>query len=81
VWQIENEYEIVEYEIGHPGVAYTQWAAGMAVGTHTGVPWIMCKQGDAPDPIVRISYSHFSSFCWPIKLTCFLTECDSHLYF
>ncbi|XP_062147988.1 beta-galactosidase-like isoform X3 [Alnus glutinosa] len=51
--QIENEYEIVEYEIGHPGVAYTQWAAGMAVGTHTGVPWIMCKQGDAPDPIIN----------------------------
>lgn len=56
MWQIENEYELVEYQIGHPGVAYTRWAAEMAVGTQTGVPWIMCKQGDAPDPIVRISY-------------------------
>jgi len=24
----------------------------MAVGLGTGVPWIMCKQDDAPDPIV-----------------------------
>lgn len=28
------------------------WAAEMAVGLRTGVPWIMCKQDDAPDPIV-----------------------------
>jgi len=25
----------------------------MAVGLDTGVPWIMCKQTDAPDPVVR----------------------------
>jgi hypothetical protein len=24
----------------------------MAVSLDTGVPWIMCKQEDAPDPIV-----------------------------
>ncbi|KAB1207924.1 Beta-galactosidase [Morella rubra] len=51
--QIENEYELVEYQIGRPGVAYTKWAAGMAVGLGTGVPWVMCKQGDAPDPIIN----------------------------
>ncbi|KAE7998551.1 hypothetical protein FH972_003087 [Carpinus fangiana] len=51
--QIENEYELVEYEIGQPGVTYTKWAAGMAVGTHAEVPWIMCKQTDAPDPIIN----------------------------
>jgi hypothetical protein len=27
----------------------------MAVGLDTGVPWIMCKQEDAPDPIVSYS--------------------------
>ena len=32
----------------------------MAVGLGTGVPWVMCKQGDAPDPIVRISNNHIS---------------------
>ncbi|KAM7515632.1 hypothetical protein LguiA_005215 [Lonicera macranthoides] len=50
--QIENEYGPVEWEIGAPGKAYTKWAAQMAVGLKTGVPWIMCKQEDAPDPII-----------------------------
>lgn len=35
------------------GAAYVKWAAQMAVGLKTGVPWIMCKQLDAPDPVVR----------------------------
>jgi beta-galactosidase len=50
--QIENEFGPVEWEIGAPGKAYTKWAAQMAVGLDTGVPWIMCKQEDAPDPVV-----------------------------
>ncbi|KAL6224175.1 hypothetical protein ACLB2K_003031 [Fragaria x ananassa] len=50
--QIENEYGPVEWEIKAPGVAYTNWTAQMALGLDTGVPWIMCKQEDAPDPII-----------------------------
>ncbi|KAL3532612.1 hypothetical protein ACH5RR_006133 [Cinchona calisaya] len=50
--QIENEYGPVEWEIGAPGKAYTKWTADMAVAQNTGVPWVMCKQEDAPDPIV-----------------------------
>jgi len=50
--KIENEYGPMEYEIGAPGKSYTKWAADMAVGLGTGVPWIMCKQDDAPDPVV-----------------------------
>ncbi|XP_027363193.1 beta-galactosidase-like isoform X2 [Abrus precatorius] len=50
--QIENEYGPVEWEIGAPGKAYTNWAAKMAVGLDTGVPWVMCKQEDAPDPVI-----------------------------
>jgi hypothetical protein len=50
--QIENEYGPVEWEIGAPGKAYTKWAAQMAVGLDTGVPWDMCKQEDAPDPVI-----------------------------
>lgn len=38
--------------MGSPGKAYSNWAAKMAVGLGTGVPWVMCKQDDAPDPIV-----------------------------
>lgn len=52
VVQIENEYGPVEWEIGAPGKSYTQWFSSMAVGLNTGVPWIMCKQDDVPDPIV-----------------------------
>ncbi|KAL3747316.1 hypothetical protein ACJRO7_016147 [Eucalyptus globulus] len=51
--QIENEFELVEWEIGEPGKAYTKWAADMAVGLGTGVPWVMCKQADAPDPVIN----------------------------
>ncbi|KAE8712547.1 Beta-galactosidase [Hibiscus syriacus] len=51
--QIENEFGPVEWEIGAPGKAYTKWAAQMAVGLKTGVPWIMCKQDDAPDPVIN----------------------------
>ncbi|GFP93194.1 beta-galactosidase [Phtheirospermum japonicum] len=50
--QIENEYGPVEWEIGAPGKAYSAWAAKMAVGLNTGVPWIMCKQETAPDPMI-----------------------------
>ncbi|KAK1413859.1 hypothetical protein QVD17_29595 [Tagetes erecta] len=50
--QIENEYGPVEWDIGAPGKAYSKWAAQMADGMRTGVPWIMCKQEDAPDPMI-----------------------------
>ncbi|XP_022147711.1 beta-galactosidase-like isoform X2 [Momordica charantia] len=50
--QIENEYGPVEWEIGAPGKSYTKWAAQMALGLDTGVPWVMCKQEDAPDPVI-----------------------------
>ncbi|KAM7509669.1 hypothetical protein LguiA_020122 [Lonicera macranthoides] len=50
--QIENEYKSIEWQIGAPGTAYMKWAAKMAVDLGTGVPWIMCKQEDAPDPII-----------------------------
>lgn len=61
--QIENEYGPVEWEIGAPGKAYTKWAAQMAVGLDTGVPWDMCKQEDAPDPVVSL-HQH----CWCVRV-------------
>jgi len=38
--------------VGVVGHAYTNWAAKMAVGLAIGVPWVMCKQDDALDPVV-----------------------------
>uniref|UniRef100_A0ACD5T929 Uncharacterized protein n=1 Tax=Avena sativa TaxID=4498 RepID=A0ACD5T929_AVESA len=51
--QIENEYQMVETAFGPSGPLYVRWAAEMAVGLQTGVPWMMCKQNDAPDPIIN----------------------------
>ncbi|KGN43246.1 beta-galactosidase 13 [Cucumis sativus] len=51
--QIENEYNHVQLAYDELGVQYVQWAANMAVGLGVGVPWIMCKQKDAPDPVIN----------------------------
>jgi hypothetical protein len=29
-----------------------QWAAQMAIGLDTGIPWVMCRQTDAPEEII-----------------------------
>ncbi|KAK7399349.1 hypothetical protein VNO78_10531 [Psophocarpus tetragonolobus] len=51
--QIENEYGNVEKAFGEGGARYVEWAAKMVVGLKTGVPWVMCKQTDAPDPLIN----------------------------
>ncbi|XP_028787785.1 beta-galactosidase 16 [Neltuma alba] len=51
--QIENEYANVEAAFHERGPSYVRWAAQMAVGLHTGVPWAMCKQDDAPGPVIN----------------------------
>ncbi|CDP10946.1 unnamed protein product [Coffea canephora] len=51
--QIENEYKNAERAFHEKGPPYVQWAAAMAVGLQTGVPWVMCKQDDAPDPVIN----------------------------
>ncbi|KAJ4838181.1 hypothetical protein Tsubulata_032522 [Turnera subulata] len=51
--QIENEYQNVEAAFGKKGSRYVRWAAKMAVELQTGVPWVMCKQTDAPDPVIN----------------------------
>lgn len=54
--QIENEYQNIEAAFHEKGAAYVRWAAKMAVDLGTGVPWVMCKQTDAPDPVVGPIY-------------------------
>ncbi|GMN48724.1 hypothetical protein TIFTF001_017899 [Ficus carica] len=51
--QIENEYNHIQLAYKEMGTRYVQWAANMAVGLKTGVPWVMCKQKDAPDPVIN----------------------------
>ncbi|XP_057459695.1 beta-galactosidase-like [Actinidia eriantha] len=65
--QIENEYGPLEYELGAPAKAYAKWAAQMAVGLGTGVPWVMCKQDDAPDPIINTCNGFYCDYFSPNK--------------
>ncbi|KAB2604573.1 beta-D-galactosidase 7 [Pyrus ussuriensis x Pyrus communis] len=51
--QIENEYGPERKALGAAGQNYINWAAKMAVGLDTGVPWVMCKEDDAPDPMIN----------------------------
>ncbi|XP_044475923.1 beta-galactosidase 16-like [Mangifera indica] len=51
--QIENEYSMVEAAFKERGPPYVKWAAEMAAGLQTGVPWVMCRQNDAPDPVIN----------------------------
>ncbi|XP_020215011.2 beta-galactosidase 13 [Cajanus cajan] len=51
--QIENEYNHIQRAFREEGSNYVQWAAKMAVSLDVGVPWIMCKQTDAPDPVIN----------------------------
>ncbi|KAG2673872.1 hypothetical protein I3760_13G109500 [Carya illinoinensis] len=51
--QIENEYGNVASAYGPAAKSYINWAAAMATSLDTGVPWVMCQQADAPDPIIN----------------------------
>ncbi|KAA8515324.1 hypothetical protein F0562_018445 [Nyssa sinensis] len=51
--QVENEYGNVEGAYGVGGLLYVKWAAETAVSLNTTVPWVMCQQGDAPDPVIN----------------------------
>ncbi|CAI9117606.1 OLC1v1019017C1 [Oldenlandia corymbosa var. corymbosa] len=57
--QIENEYGNIESSFGSKGNAYMKWAAEMAVGLNAGVPWIMCRQVDAPEYILDTCNAYY----------------------
>lgn len=68
--QIENEYGLESKNFGSAGHAYMSWAAKMALDLNTGVPWLMCKEDDAPDPVVIYFFIYTS--CNKYKFTAFL---------
>ncbi|KAK9268044.1 hypothetical protein L1049_010483 [Liquidambar formosana] len=51
--QVENEYGNVDWAYGFDGKLYVRWAAETAISLNTSVPWVMCVQNDAPDPIIN----------------------------
>ncbi|KAK8946562.1 Beta-galactosidase 4 [Platanthera zijinensis] len=38
-------------EFNNSAKPYINWAASMVVSLETGMPWVICQQDDAPDPI------------------------------
>ncbi|OAY79038.1 Beta-galactosidase 2 [Ananas comosus] len=65
--QIENEFGPLEWDQGEPAKAYASWAANMAVGLNTGVPWVMCKEEDAPDPVIDTCNGFYCDYYTPSK--------------
>ncbi|CAB4318482.1 unnamed protein product [Prunus armeniaca] len=51
--QIENEYGNVQSYYGDAGKAYMNWCSNFAQSLDIGVPWIMCQQSDAPQPMIN----------------------------
>ncbi|KAG5117432.1 hypothetical protein JHK84_043545 [Glycine max] len=51
-YQIENEY-------GKGGKEYRKWAAKKALSLGVGVPWVMCRQQDAPYDIIDTCNAYY----------------------
>uniref|UniRef100_A0A6N2N6L2 Beta-galactosidase n=1 Tax=Salix viminalis TaxID=40686 RepID=A0A6N2N6L2_SALVM len=65
--QIENEYGVQSKLFGVVGYNYMTWAADMAIQTGTGVPWVMCKEEDAPDPVINTCNGFYCDSFTPNK--------------
>ncbi|KAF6150343.1 hypothetical protein GIB67_034042 [Kingdonia uniflora] len=64
----QNELGPLENLYGNPGREYTKWAADLAVYFGTGVPWIMCKQDDTPNPIINTRNGFYCDYFSPNKI-------------
>ncbi|KAK3152512.1 hypothetical protein QOZ80_2BG0159990 [Eleusine coracana subsp. coracana] len=65
--QVENEFGPMESVVGSGAKPYANWAAKMAIATNTGVPWVMCKQDDAPDPVINTCNGFYCDYFSPNK--------------
>lgn len=65
--QIENEYGNAQEAYGDAGKAYVQWCSNMAQSLNVGVPWIMCQQPDAPQPMVILISLYLSVLTYTTK--------------
>ncbi|XP_059304171.1 beta-galactosidase 10 isoform X1 [Lycium ferocissimum] len=65
--QAKNEYGYYENAYGEGGKRYALWSAKMALSQDTGVPWIMCQQYDAPDPVIDTCNSFYCDQFKPIS--------------
>ncbi|KAL5576087.1 hypothetical protein UlMin_017786 [Ulmus minor] len=63
--QIENEYGNIMWEYGEAGKSYINWCAKMAESLNIGVPWIMCQQEDAPQPMINTCNGYYCDWFKP----------------
>ena len=81
LFQIENEYGGQSKLLGPAGQNYMNWAAKMAIETGTGVPWVMCKEDDAPDPVVSILLLPSWNLCTVVFHAVLRCTINTFLYF
>ncbi|XP_043708583.1 beta-galactosidase-like [Telopea speciosissima] len=62
--QIENEYGDIMKPYGEAGVKYMQWCAKMAESQNIGIPWIMCQQDNAPQPMINTENGFYGRWDW-----------------
>ncbi|KAJ7976028.1 Beta-galactosidase [Quillaja saponaria] len=63
--QIENEYGNIMSSYGDDGKQYMNWCAKLAQSYHVGVPWIMCQQSDAPQPMINACNGFYCDQFYP----------------
>ncbi|KAL1190208.1 Beta-galactosidase 14 [Cardamine amara subsp. amara] len=51
--QIENEYNAVKLAYKENGERYIRWAGNLVESLNLGIPWVMCKQDDAPGTVIN----------------------------
>ncbi|KAL8134901.1 hypothetical protein AgCh_009784 [Apium graveolens] len=74
LFQIENEYGPQSKSIGSAGYDYMTWTAKLAVRMDTGVPWVMCKEDDAPGPVMNFMFMNFT-------VTSLGSQQEAHIYY
>lgn len=70
----------MEWWYGAAGKAYRDWCANFAESLNVGVPWIMCQQNDAPDPMVHTFLSVLFSLLKLGITVVFMLLYDTHYY-
>ncbi|KAF5941962.1 hypothetical protein HYC85_019604 [Camellia sinensis] len=75
-WQVVRSLCCSSY--GQKGKAYVKWAPKMATGLGAGVPWVMCKQVDAPGDVVNTCFLSFGISVSSCYHTCNEYYCDGY---
>ncbi|CAK9169664.1 unnamed protein product [Ilex paraguariensis] len=78
--KIENEYGPKSKAYGVAGYVYMTWAAKMATELDTEVPWLMCKEDDAPNPVGITQICYMVIVSQPLNLTLVVPDLDKRSF-